>query len=88
MTSAVDFGDYELYANGVPYELFARLRREAPIDWSRSLPEEIPRWQRLLGRFPSCRRADGLSASRHILVRDRRNNAARSQTQIWKSFGT
>ncbi|MEH2613076.1 cytochrome P450 [Bradyrhizobium sp. AZCC 1693] len=33
MTSAVDFGDYELYANGVPYDLFAKLRREAPVLW-------------------------------------------------------
>jgi hypothetical protein len=31
--SSVDFGDFELYANGTPYELFARFRRETPVRW-------------------------------------------------------
>ena len=31
--SSVDFGDFELYANGIPYDLFAQYRRNAPVHW-------------------------------------------------------
>jgi cytochrome P450 len=34
MTGAVDLADLELWARGVPYAEFARLRRESPVVWS------------------------------------------------------
>ncbi|MGV2981473.1 cytochrome P450 [Camelimonas sp. ID_303_24] len=29
----IDLGDFALYANGIPYDLFARYRRETPVRW-------------------------------------------------------
>lgn len=45
-TSAIDLGDLELWENGPPYAIFARLRREAPLHWSplASRPEEAGFW--------------------------------------------
>ena len=33
MTGAVDLNDLDMWALGVPYDEFARLRREAPVAW-------------------------------------------------------
>jgi cytochrome P450 len=33
MTGAVDLNDLDMWARGVPYDEFARLRREAPVGW-------------------------------------------------------
>jgi hypothetical protein len=33
MTGAVDLTDLDMWARGVPYEEFARLRRETPVAW-------------------------------------------------------
>jgi hypothetical protein len=33
MTAAVDLTDLDLWARGVPYGEFARLRRDAPVAW-------------------------------------------------------
>ena len=42
----IDLGDLSLWENGPPYELFARLRREAPVHWSplSSRPNEAGFW--------------------------------------------
>jgi len=32
-TASLNLGDPEAYTDGVPYEVFARLRREAPVAW-------------------------------------------------------
>ncbi len=42
----VDLGDLELWADGPPHELFARLRREAPVHWSPldDYPDEAGFW--------------------------------------------
>ncbi len=34
--ASVDLTDLSLWADGPPYELFARMRREAPVHWNRS----------------------------------------------------
>jgi hypothetical protein len=33
MIGAVDLTDLDMWVRGVPYEEFARLRREAPVAW-------------------------------------------------------
>jgi cytochrome P450 len=42
----IDLGDLELWADGPPHELFARLRREAPVHWSPmdEYPQEAGFW--------------------------------------------
>ena len=42
----VDLGDLELWSDGPPHELFARLRREAPVHWSPldDYPDEAGFW--------------------------------------------
>ena len=32
-TASLNLGDPEAYTDGVPYDVFARLRREAPVAW-------------------------------------------------------
>jgi cytochrome P450/NADPH-cytochrome P450 reductase len=63
MTNAIDFGDFELYANGVPYDLFERMRRETPVRWVDEPAQ---------GKFPGgtgywavFRHADVQTVSRH-----------------------
>jgi hypothetical protein len=34
--AAVDLTDLDLWADGVPHELFARMRAEAPVRWNPS----------------------------------------------------
>jgi hypothetical protein len=42
MTWAVDLTDLDMWARGVPYAEFARLRREAPIAWhDEDAPEPV-----------------------------------------------
>lgn len=43
---AIDLGDLELWEHGPPHEIFARLRREAPVHWSplASRPDEAGFW--------------------------------------------
>ncbi|WP_230317302.1 hypothetical protein [Conexibacter sp. W3-3-2] len=40
--SQVDLGDFDLWDPRPPYELFAQMRREAPLHWSplKRFPEE------------------------------------------------
>ena len=42
----IDLGDLDLWVDGPPHELFARLRREAPVHWSplAEYPEEAGFW--------------------------------------------
>jgi cholest-4-en-3-one 26-monooxygenase len=42
----IDLGDLELWSDGPPHDLFARLRREAPVHWSPlgDYPEEAGFW--------------------------------------------
>ncbi|MBX9656734.1 cytochrome P450 [bacterium] len=42
----IDLGDLELWEDGPPYAIFARLRREAPVHWSpfASRPDETGFW--------------------------------------------
>ena len=63
MTNAVDFGDFELYANGIPYVLFEKMRREAPVHWV----DEPARgtFQGGTGYWAVLKHADVQTVSRH-----------------------
>jgi cytochrome P450 len=57
MVGAVDLTDLDMWARGVPYDEFARLRREAPVAW---FPDEGS------GFWSVHRYADILAASRDV----------------------
>jgi cytochrome P450 len=44
MTGTVDLTDLDLWARGVPYHEFARLRREAPVAWHGEAPPNSGFW--------------------------------------------
>jgi cytochrome P450 len=44
MTRAVDLTDLDMWARGVPYDEFARLRREAPVAWHDEDPPNSGFW--------------------------------------------
>jgi hypothetical protein len=44
MTGAVDLTDLDMWARGVPYPEFARLRREAPVAWHGEAPPNSGFW--------------------------------------------
>src|SRR5215475_4108833 len=44
MTPTVDLTDLDMWARGVPYGEFARLRREAPVAWFREAPPNSGFW--------------------------------------------
>jgi cytochrome P450 len=44
MTRAVDLTDLDMWALGVPYDEFARLRREAPVAWHDEAPPNSGFW--------------------------------------------
>jgi cytochrome P450 len=44
MTRAVDLADLDMWARGVPYDEFARLRREAPVAWHDEPPPNSGFW--------------------------------------------
>jgi cytochrome P450 len=44
MTGAVDLTDLDMWARGVPYPEFARLRREAPVTWHGEAPPNSGFW--------------------------------------------
>jgi cytochrome P450 len=44
MTRAVDLTDLDMWARGVPYDEFARLRREAPVAWHDEAPPNSGFW--------------------------------------------
>jgi cytochrome P450 len=44
MTEAVDLTDLDMWARGVPYAEFARLRREAPVAWCAEAPPHSGFW--------------------------------------------
>jgi cytochrome P450 len=44
MTDAVDLTDLDMWARGVPYAEFARLRREAPVAWCEEPPPNSGFW--------------------------------------------
>ena len=51
MTPTVDLTDLDMWAQGVPYGEFARLRREAPVAW---FAEEAPNSGFFRGGGPGC----------------------------------
>src|SRR5262245_61567512 len=59
MTIDTDLGDHDLWQDGPPYELFARMRREEPVHWS---PNE--RWADGDGFWSLTRAADVHAATR------------------------
>jgi len=59
MTGAVDLTDLDMWARGVPYHEFARLRREAPVAWFGEAPPNSGFWS--VHRY-----ADIVSASRDV----------------------
>jgi cytochrome P450 len=44
VTTAVDLADLDMWARGVPYREFARLRREAPVAWCGEAPPNSGFW--------------------------------------------
>jgi Enoyl-(Acyl carrier protein) reductase len=44
MTTAVDLTDLDMWARGVPYREFARLRQEAPVAWCGEPPPNSGFW--------------------------------------------
>src|SRR5215813_14092665 len=44
MATAVDLTDLDMWARGVPYREFARLRREAPVAWHDEGPPNSGFW--------------------------------------------
>jgi cytochrome P450 len=58
-TGTVDLTDLDLWARGVPYAEFARLRREAPVAWSAEAPPSSGFWS-------VCGYADIVTASRDV----------------------
>jgi cytochrome P450 len=44
MTTTVDLTDLDMWARGVPYREFARLRREAPVAWCAEAPPNSGFW--------------------------------------------
>ncbi len=44
MTGAVDLTDLDMWARGVPYAEFARMRREAPVTWCDEAPPHSGFW--------------------------------------------
>jgi cytochrome P450 len=59
MTAPVDLTDLDIWARGVPYAEFARLRREAPVAW---FDEPAPN----SGFWSVHRYQDIVSASRNV----------------------
>jgi cytochrome P450 len=59
MTRAVDLTDLDMWARGVPYAEFARLRREAPVAWHGEAPPNSGFWS-------VCGYSDIVAASRDV----------------------
>jgi cytochrome P450 len=59
MTGAVDLTDLDMWARGVPYSEFARLRRQAPVTWHDEAPPNSGFWS-------VCGYQDIVSASRDV----------------------
>ncbi len=59
MISTVDLTDLDMWAEGVPYDEFARLRRESPVAWFEEAPPNSGFWS--VHRY-----ADIVAASRDV----------------------
>jgi cytochrome P450 len=59
MTGAADLTDLDMWARGVPYSEFARLRRESPVTWHDEAPPNSGFWS-------VCGYQDIVSASRDV----------------------
>ena len=59
MTDGVDLTDLDMWARGVPYAEFARLRREAPVAWCDEAPPNSGFWS-------VCGYSDIVAASRDV----------------------
>ena len=59
MTEAVDLTDLDMWARGVPYDEFARLRRESPVAWHDEAPPNSGFWS-------VCGYSDIVAASRDV----------------------
>src|SRR5215471_7903611 len=59
MTQAVDLTDLDMWARGVPYAEFARLRRDAPVAWHDEAPPNSGFWS-------VCGYSDIVAASRDV----------------------
>src|SRR5215831_17405921 len=61
MTEAVDLTDLDMWARGVPYDEFARLRRESPVAWHDEAPPNSGFWS-------VCGYSDIVAASRDVVT--------------------
>ena len=61
MTDGVDLTDLDMWARGVPYAEFARLRREAPVAWCDEAPPNSGFWS-------VCGYSDIVAASRDVVT--------------------
>jgi hypothetical protein len=59
MTGGADVTDLDMWARGVPYREFTRLRREAPVTWHDEAPPNSGFW-------PVCGCQDIVTASRDV----------------------
>ena len=59
MTEAVDLTDLDMWARGVPYDEFARLRRRSPVAWHDEAPPNSGFWS-------VCGYSDIVAASRDV----------------------
>src|SRR6516164_9796359 len=59
MTEAVDLTDLDMWARGVPYDEFARLRRQSPVAWHDEAPPNSGFWS-------VCGYSDIVAASRDV----------------------
>ena len=59
MTGGVDLTDLDMWARGVPYAEFARLRRESPVAWHDEAPPNSGFWS-------VCGYSDIVAASRDV----------------------
>jgi cytochrome P450 len=61
MPEAVDLTDLDMWARGVPYDEFARLRRESPVAWHDEAPPNSGFWS-------VCGYSDIVAASRDVVT--------------------
>ena len=61
MTDAGDLTDLDMWARGVPYDEFARLRRESPVAWHDEAPPNSGFWS-------VCGYSDIVAASRDVVT--------------------
>ena len=42
LTEEIDIASHDVFVDGVPFDVFARLRREAPVFWHRKVEDDQP----------------------------------------------